>query len=66
MSEHLNYNGSNPLLGSVRKNSQPKIPKEPYHPFTLDSNVSSKMENDKLIPEEDQNYLESPIDNSLP
>lgn len=66
MSNHLNYNGSNPLLVSMNKSSQPKLAKEAYHAFTLDSNVSSKMENDKLIPEEDPNYLESPIENSLP
>lgn len=59
MSDNLYYNGSNSLLVSMNKSSQPKLPKEGY-PFTLDSNASSKLESDKLIPEEDPN-MESPI-----
>lgn len=43
----------------MNKSSQPKLPKEGY-PFTLDSNASSKLESDKLIPEEDPN-MDSPI-----
>jgi len=47
MSDHLHYNGSNPLLISMNKSSQLKLvpPKDASNPFTLDTNASSKLEN---------------------